>query len=65
MKVEITQQEQFVLAFINSHDGKGIPSPLPVSVMSLIKKGLVKSDMNLIIESKIRCWLTPLGKKIL
>jgi len=61
--IRITGRENFAFKFINKHNGKGIPSPLPFPVKSLIKKGLVRRGEFLSVESKTRCWLTTIGEK--
>ena len=60
--IMITEREYFAFDFIKNHDGKGIPSPLPSPVKSLADKGLVKLGERLIMDGKVRCYLTPLGK---
>ena len=61
--IEITPSEHFTFKFIQKNNGTRIPCPLPYSILSLIKKGLVKSGTHFPAESKIQCWLTPLGEK--
>ena len=63
--IKVTHRECFAFQFICKHNGKGIPYPLPDPVLSLIKKGLVRSGKHLTAESKIQCWLTPVGEKCL
>ena len=62
-KIEVTDSEKFSFAFIKEHDGRGIPTPLPESVLSLIEKGLVKCGQHFESENKTQCFITDLGKK--
>lgn len=61
--IKITRREHFAFKFINKNNGKSIPSPLPYPILSLIKKGLVRSGKHFPAESKTQCWLTPVGEK--
>ena len=61
-KILITEPQHFAFKFIGENDGKGIPAPLPDTVIALNHKGLVKIGPAIECKTKVRCYLTPLGK---
>jgi len=63
--IEVTKKEEFAFNFISNHNGKGIPTPLPLPVMGLIKKGLVRTSYRICPSSyKTKCFLTSLGRRV-
>lgn len=62
-RIVITERENFVFNFVRNNEGKGIPLPLPQTIRSLAKKGLVETGEFLPVSHQMRCWLTPLGKR--
>ncbi len=62
IRIEITEPEHFAFQFIGKHDGKGIPLPLPTTIKSLVKKGLVMIGRRVMNNTQRSCCLTPLGK---
>jgi DNA-binding HxlR family transcriptional regulator len=61
--IAVTEREMFVFKFLRENDGKPIPAPLPDTIHSLSKKGLVRKGEYLQSMPGIRCYLTSLGKK--
>jgi len=60
--IEVCGREGFVFDFIANHDGDGIPCPVPDTVLSLEKKGLIRVSKTYPTDIKVRCFLTDLGK---
>lgn len=61
--IAVTEREMFVFKFIHDNNGKIIPAPLPPTIHSLSKKGLVRQGEYVQSMPGIRCYLTPLGEK--
>jgi len=60
-RITVTEPEYFAFNFIGNNEGKGIPLPLPKTVLTLCQKGLVRKGMAKG-GDKQSCFLTPLGK---
>ena len=60
--IAVTDSEMFVFKFIKENEGKPIPMPLPSTIHSLERKGLVQKGEVLSCSGATRCYLTPFGK---
>ena len=59
-RILITEPQHFAFKFVGENEGKGIPAPLPDTVVALVHKGLVKHGPTR--NNMVKCFLTPLGK---